>query len=230
MTALARGRGPARLALVIDLDICVGCHACSVACKGGSATTALADSVWPNQVFSYEIDADDGGRTIYVPRMCQHCEHPDCVTVCPTGASFQRASDGVVLIDAERCIGCRLCAWACPYGAREYDAAAGVMRKCTLCTERRDAAGAQALPVCVSTCPSGARHFGDLGDPASTISDLVRRRGGFSLLAEAGYGPAVRYLPPRARAGAAPCPGVPGSAPSGGFGGAGRWMDRMISR
>ena len=232
MTAFARHRGAARPALVIDLDICVGCHACSVACKGASTGVQLADGVWPNQVFSYEFDADDGGageggRTVYVPRMCQHCEHPDCVTVCPTGASFQRAADGIVLIDAASCIGCRLCAWACPYGAREYDEAAGVMRKCTLCTERRDAVGAQTLPVCVSTCPSGARHFGDLGDPASVVSELVRRRGGFALLAEAGYGPAVRYLPPRPRAPAAP---VPAAADMASVGGVERWLNRTLSR
>ena len=218
MTALARHRGAARPALVIDLDICVGCHACSVACKGGSAAVPLADDVWPNQVFGYETDAGDGGRTVYVPRMCQHCAQPACVTVCPTGASFQRAADGVVLVDASRCIGCRLCAWACPYGAREYDAAAGVVRKCTLCAGRRD-----ALPACVATCPSGARHFGDLGDPGSAVSALVRQRGGFALLAEAGYGPAVRYLPPRPRV-PAPVADVVAS------GGVERWINRMLSR
>ncbi len=202
-----------RLALVIDLDICVGCHACSVACKGAAA---FDDSVWPNQVFGFEIEG--GARTVYVPRMCQHCESPGCVTVCPTGASFRRAADGVVLIDAERCIGCRLCAWACPYGAREYDAAAGVMRKCTLCIDRRDV----AVPACVATCPSGARHFGDIGDPASAVSDLVHRRGGFALLPE--YGPAVRYLPPRPRAAGLP------TADGKSSGGLDRWIGRVVSR
>jgi Fe-S-cluster-containing dehydrogenase component len=211
-----------RLALVIDLDICVGCHACSIACKGGSAAEALHDSVWPNQVFGFEVEG--GSRTVYVPRMCQHCESPGCVTVCPTGASFQRAADGVVMIDAERCIGCRLCAWACPYGTREYDEGAGVMRKCTLCNERREAAGPAAVPACVATCPSGARHFGDIGDPASAVSGLVRQRGGFALLPEAGYRPAVRYLPPR--------PGVSGlpAADAASSGGLQRWMDRVVSR
>jgi Fe-S-cluster-containing dehydrogenase component len=202
-----------RLALVIDLDICVGCHACSVACKGAAA--ALDVSVWPNQVFGFEFEG--GARTVYVPRMCQHCADPGCVTVCPTGASFQRAADGVVLIDADRCIGCRLCAWACPYGAREYDEAAGVMRKCTLCIERPVSG-----PACVATCPSGARHFGDLGDPASAVSELVRQRGGFPLLPE--YGPAVRYLPPRPRARALLATEIASS------GGLDRWINRVVTR
>jgi Fe-S-cluster-containing dehydrogenase component len=122
------------------------------------------------------------------------------------------------LIDAERCIGCRLCAWACPYGAREYDAAAGVMRKCTLCIDRRDV----TVPACVATCPSGARHFGDIADPGSAVSELVRRRGGFALLPE--YGPAVRYLPPR------PCAAGLPTADGESSGGLDRWIGRVVSR
>lgn len=221
MTVIAPRTGTTRPTLVIDLDTCVGCHACSIACKGGSTTVPLADAVWPNQVFGYE--GADGGGLVHVPRLCQHCEQPDCVTVCPTGASYRRAADGIVLIDAARCIGCRLCAWACPYGAREYDAVAGVMRKCTLCAERREAG--EAVPACVATCPSGARHFGDLGDPASAVSDLVRQRGGFALMPEAGYGPTVRYLPRRSRRPDASAAAAPTLAT-----GAAHWIDRVVVR
>ena len=73
---------------------------------------------------------------MYLPKSCLHCEEPACVTVCPTGASYKRAEDGIVLVDEDLCIGCGLCAWACPYGARELDADRGVMKKCTLCIDR----------------------------------------------------------------------------------------------
>ena len=92
MTTIAPRTGPVRLALVIDLDTCVGCHACSIACKSGSTTAPFGDEVWPNQVFSYELDNGGAGRTLHVPRMCQHCETPDCVRVCPTGALFEKGA------------------------------------------------------------------------------------------------------------------------------------------
>ena len=93
---------------------------------------------------------------------------PACVTVCPTGASYKRAEDGIVLVDEDLCIGCKLCSWACPYGAREFDDDVGVMKKCTLCIDRiynETFDAADRVPACVATCPVSARHFGDLGDP-----------------------------------------------------------------
>ena len=107
-------------------------------------------------------------RTVHFPRSCLHCETPACVTVCPTGASYKRASDGIVLVNPDTCIGCKLCSWACPYGAREYDYDDGVMKKCTLCVDRiynETFAPEDRVPACVRACPTGARHFGDLGDP-----------------------------------------------------------------
>jgi Fe-S-cluster-containing dehydrogenase component len=139
---------------------------------------------------------------VHFPRSCLHCEEPDCVTVCPTGASYKRAEDGIVLVDPDMCIGCKLCSWACPYGAREYDYADGVMKKCTLCVDRiynQNLEPEDRMPACVRACPTGARHFGDLGDPASDVSKLVDERGGYSLLEEFGYKPVNKYLPPRAR-------------------------------
>ncbi len=108
-------------------------------------------------------------RTVHFPRSCLHCETPACVTVCPTGASYKRAADGIVLVNPDTCIGCKLCSWACPYGAREYDYDDGVMKKCTLCVDRiynETMAPEDRIPACVRACPTGARHFGDLGDPA----------------------------------------------------------------
>jgi Fe-S-cluster-containing dehydrogenase component len=114
------------------------------------------------------------------------------VTVCPTGASYKRAEDGIVLVDEDKCIGCKLCSWACPYGAREYSAVEGVMKKCTLCVDRiynEHLDEIERQPACVQACPTRARHFGDLGDPESKVSKLVAERGGRDLLPELGYKP-----------------------------------------
>jgi len=143
-----------------------------------------------------------------------------------------------VLVDAQTCIGCKLCAWACPYGAREYDYGDGVMKKCTLCIDRiynEHLAEEDRVPACVRACPTGARHFGDLADPGSAVSRLVDERGGFNLLAEFGYKPVNKYLPPRARRDASsaswtrqsqePATGSAGSLSDKRF----AWVDRMLS-
>ncbi|HET6430886.1 4Fe-4S dicluster domain-containing protein [Dyella sp.] len=215
-----------KLGLVIDLDTCVGCHACAVSCKewnAGGIAGPLTDTdpygkdpsgVWFNRVHSYELEpvpACGSGhdatpaqpaQTLHFPRSCLHCETPACVTVCPTGASYKRAEDGIVLVDEDKCIGCKLCSWACPYGAREYSAVEGVMKKCTLCVDRiynDNLDEAERQPACVQACPTRARHFGDLGDPDSDISKLVAARGGVDLMPELGYRPTNQYLPPRPR-------------------------------
>ena len=144
-----------KLGLVIDLDICVGCHACAVNCKEwntGGYGNSLSDQepfgadpagTWLNRIHSFEaVPFDDAGqpapqdaRIVHFPKSCLHCDDAPCVTVCPTGASYKRSEDGIVLVNEDACIGCGLCAWACAYGAREMDAEAGVMKKCTLCVD-----------------------------------------------------------------------------------------------
>ena len=204
--------GAKKLGLVIDLDTCVGCHACAVNCKEwntGGHYAPLPDhepygkdpaGVWFNRIHSYEAGCGSTSRTVNFPRSCLHCEEPECVTVCPTGASYKRAEDGIVLVNTDICIGCKLCSWACPYGAREFDDDAGVMKKFTLCIDRiynETLPEAEREPACVATCPSRARHFGDLGDPNSNVSRLVAERAGVALMPELGYAPVNRYLPPR---------------------------------
>ena len=101
--------------------------------------------------------------------------------MCPTGASYKRAEDGIVLINPDTCIGCKLCSWACPYGAREYSPSEGVMKKCTLCVDRiynENIPEAQRQPACVQACPTRARGFGDFNDPDSEVSLRSRERGG----------------------------------------------------
>jgi Fe-S-cluster-containing dehydrogenase component len=208
-----------KLGLLIDLDTCVGCHACAVACKEWNAGSRMAggapdydaygaepSGVWFNRIRHFEL-ADFGNgpgqctRTVNLPMACMHCEDADCVTVCPTGASYKRAEDGIVLVDQAKCIGCNYCAWACPYGARELDEIDGTMRKCTLCVDRiYDQAldEADRQPACVLACPTHARHFGDFADPDSNVSRLTRERGGAGLMEGLGYKPVNQYLPPRA--------------------------------
>lgn len=234
-----------RLGLVIDLDTCVGCHACAVNCKqwntGGSAGPlsdqdpygAEPSGVWFNRIHSYEAGEGAAGRTVHFPKSCLHCATPDCVTVCPTGASYKREADGIVLVDMDKCIGCKLCSWACPYGAREFDEDEGVMKKCTLCVDRiynQDLPEAERVPACVSTCPVSARHFGDLGDPDSAVSKLVAERGGFDLMPELGYQPTNKYLPPR-RATSAPSTCGKAKEPEGEIEGRLlKWLDKVLSR
>ncbi|CAG1019716.1 partial anaerobic dimethyl sulfoxide reductase subunit B (DMSO reductase iron- sulfur subunit), partial [Burkholderiaceae bacterium] len=123
-----------------------------------------------------------------------------CVTVCPTGASYKRAEDGIVLVDYDKCIGCKYCTWACPYGAREFDEQRKVMTKCTLCVDRvHDKAlpAAERKPACVLACPTSARLFGDIHDPDSNVSVAIRERAGYQLMPEWGTRPANHYLPRR---------------------------------
>ena len=250
MTSIPVPTSAKRLGLVIDLDTCVGCHACAVNCKewnSGGHMAPLTDlapygadpvGVWFNRVHSFEAGEGAAGRTVHFPRSCLHCAEPDCVTVCPTGASYKRAEDGIVLVNADICIGCKLCSWACPYGAREYDYDDGVMKKCTLCVDKiynTNLEEADRVPACVATCPAGARHFGDLGDPGSPVSKLVAARDGYELMPELGYSPTNKYLPPRPRQDRTGCTGAPaslGDAPSSGeiANPLLRWVDRMLSR
>ena len=246
MTSLPQQRSEKRLGLVIDLDTCVGCHACVVNCKewntsghpaplsDQNAYGAKPSGAWLNRVHGFETGDGDDGRTVYFPKSCLHCENAQCVTVCPTGASYKRDEDGIVLVDEDMCIGCGLCAWACPYGARELDASEGVMKKCTLCVDRiynDNIPQAERVPACVSTCPANARHFGDFADPKSNVSKLVALRGGMDLMPEMGYQPTNKYLPPRPSKKQASDIGAPERLeeikPEGGFLG---WVDQMLSR
>jgi len=230
---------------VIDLDVCVGCHACVVSCKEwntGGAAGPLSDQdpfgakvsgAWLNRVHSYEAGSGSLARVVHFPKSCLHCQDAPCVTVCPTGASYKRGEDGIVLVDEDKCIGCGLCAWACPYGAREMDLADQVMKKCTLCVDRiydDDLAEVDRIPACVRTCPTNARHFGDLGDPQSDVSRMVAERGGFELMPEQGTRPVNRYLPPRPGRSSeqeiAPQVGAEVAEVSGFLG----WVDSMLER
>ncbi len=233
-----------KLGLVIDMDTCVGCQACVTACKGWNDQgygAPLSDQdpyganpsgTFLNRVHSYQITPEDAAPIIVnLPRSCLHCEDAPCVTVCPTGASYKRAEDGIVLVNEDACIGCGLCAWACPYGAREMDADAGVMKKCTLCVDRiynENLPEIDREPACVRACPTGARHFGDFADPDSKVSLLSAERGGIALMPELGTRPVNLYLPPRPKDMMTASPLAPLlDIRASGFAG---WLDKILGK
>jgi len=201
-----------QLALVIDLNVCVGCSACVTSCKewNTSGTAGPLSDCNPydanptgtffNRVQTFEIGQFPQTETLHFPKSCLHCEDPPCVPVCPTGASYKRKEDGIVLVDYDKCIGCKYCSWACPYGARELDEKQKVMKKCTLCVDRIYSASlpeADRKPSCVMACPTSARLFGDIHDPDSAVSHAIRENGGYTLMPEWGTQPANHYLPRR---------------------------------
>ncbi len=201
-----------QLALVIDLNVCVGCHACVTSCKEWNTAGAagpLSDlqafdtqpsGTYFNRVQTYETGSYPDTQTVHLPKSCLHCEDPPCVPVCPTGASYKRVEDGIVLVDYDKCIGCKYCSWACPYGAREFDEERSVMTKCTLCVDRiydTLLPPQDRKPACVKACPTGARLFGDVNDPESDVSKAIRDAGGYALMPEWDTKPANRYLPRR---------------------------------
>ena len=190
---------------LIDLEKCVGCHGCSVACKAANGTP-------PGVTRSKVVRGTEGtypnAKRIIMPMLCMMCENPACVEACPTGASSIR-EDGIVVIDKETCIGCNSCALACPYEARyiiteetgyfgeilnEYEAVAysditvPCADKCDFCIGYN---GGEPGPVCVQACMAEARVFGDLEE----IKKLAEERGGSVYMPETGANPRVYYLP-----------------------------------
>jgi molybdopterin-containing oxidoreductase family iron-sulfur binding subunit len=191
-----------RWGMLIDTTQCVpGCNDCVSACNkenGLSGETKATDSQWIRKI---EIKDISTGRQTSLPMMCQHCEHPPCVDVCPTTASFKRA-DGIVLVDKHRCIGCRYCMMACPYKARSFvheplhdqnpdvPRGKGTVEACTMCVHRVD----QGLqPACAEACSNKSILFGDLNDPQSEISQKVHSVATVQVRAELRLNPGVRY-------------------------------------
>jgi molybdopterin-containing oxidoreductase family iron-sulfur binding subunit len=205
--------------MVIDLKRCTACYACVAACKAEHHT--------PPGVFWAKVIRTESGRYPVVirqplPILCMHCEEPACEEVCPTGATKKQEKDGRVKVTAKECVGCRYCIVACPYGARHFvekwtdyftgttepssaymalskkrwseECDRGVATKCDFCEER---VGKGKQPACVDACPAEARTFGDLDDPESEVSQLIKKKRGFQLHPEFETKPCVYYLPPR---------------------------------
>ncbi|CAG0931340.1 tetrathionate reductase subunit B [Thermoflexales bacterium] len=209
--------------MVINLEKCIGCEYCQRAC---SATNDVAsDKPW-NIVVEDELD---NGHGFFFSRPCLQCQDAPCVEVCPVQATYHR-EDGLVVMDYDRCIGCRYCEVACPYDARKFNWAErtdtnayiptwgiaevprrprGVVEKCTFCIHRIDAGLAnglmpgvdrEATPACVNACPVGARLFGNLKDPNSKVSQAIANNPTLRLREELGTEPSVYYIPPKKEA------------------------------
>ena len=194
--------------MLINLKKCVGCHACATACKEAHGT--------PPGVTRSHVERQAEGtfpdvRKNVVPMLCMHCENPPCIEACAVEGATYKRDDGIVVVDKEKCIGCKACIAACPYGARyyredetgyfgetlnEYEELMypvmpkGTVDKCTFCAERIDAGGNQPQ-ACVAACPAGARVFGDL----DTLKKQAEEGDGYQLLPEEGTNPSVWYLP-----------------------------------
>lgn len=203
-----------RLCMIIDTKRCIGCETCCMACK---FENNLPNGTWWNCAMTRggeHMDTPAGtfpNLTMdFLTVSCQHCDDPACAKACPTGATHKR-EDGLVAQDYDKCIGCRNCMIACPYtGVRTFNweepefavshavggkgiqkHRRGVVEKCTFCYQRVDAG---RLPACVANCPARARYFGDLNDPTSEVSKILRTRKYYQLLPEEGTHPSLYYL------------------------------------
>ena len=211
-------KGKHQWAMVIDQSKCTGCEYCTRACQ---AHNDINPEIQWNKVIP---DGTVGDKQVFVPRPCMHCEKAPCVSVCPVKASYYR-DDGIVMMDYDRCIGCRYCQIACPYEARSFNwdefsgknpmvpqwgtpeverRPRGVPEKCSFCYQTIDRGLAQGLtpgmdedatPACVNVCPTGARIFGDLNDPESNVSKALRDNSTYRLRESLGTSPRVYYIP-----------------------------------
>ncbi len=222
LTELGREGLPGkRFVMVIDLAKCRNARKCIQACQG-------AHHLRPYEYHINTLTMQESPNTApyYMPKPCQHCDNPPCVAVCPVDATFKR-QDGIVLIDNERCIGCRFCVAACPYSARMFHweeplfvegdkgkaynielnvpQKKGTVSKCLFSADRLREG---KLPYCVSSCPNGVYYFGDENQDAVTngttketvrLSELLKVNGGYHLMPELGTKPRVYYLPPKNR-------------------------------
>ena len=211
-----KGMAGKKFVMVIDLARCKNLKKCQSACNHAHHV-----QTGQNWIKVYPMKDAEMAASYWQPTNCMHCDEPPCVKVCPVDATFKR-QDGIVLIDSDRCIGCRFCMAACPYSTRvfnweepglpeevahqDYNAETsmpqkkGTVGKCDFCP---DMTRMGMLPHCVSACPNGVYFFGDINEDSVTngsetfrFSDLVKDKAGYRLMEDLGTKPSVYYLPP----------------------------------
>lgn len=162
-----------QLGWYLEVDKCTGCETCTVACKSENNTELSLNWRW---VIEQNWGRYPHPRRQFVTMACFHCEHPSCIPSCPVDAISKREKDGIVLIDQDKCIGCKLCIWACPYGAPQFTEETKKVEKCTFCVHRIEAG---LEPACVTTCVGRALHFGEMSE-IKMKPGTVRRIKGFA--------------------------------------------------
>ena len=174
--------------MVIDLDRCIGCFSCEVACK---MENDVALGVMYNKIYTVgPTGTFPKIEMYYLSALCQGCKKPQCVEVCPTQASYVDA-EGVILIDKDKCIGCLQCIGACPYKARSFNPGTKVVEKCTLCSHLKN-----EQPACVKICCAKARTVGDVDNQNSDISKKIKgaAKGTVQSMPNKGNNPTVQYI------------------------------------
>ena len=176
-------------ALVVNADLCTGCMSCEVSCK---QENGVALGQYWNKVLRYTQGTFPDTKQFWLPTMCQQCEDAPCVNVCPTGASY-RNEDNIVLVNTEKCIGCRYCMMACPYGVRSWNEEIKAVQKCTLCNHLTSVG---EDPACVKNCASKCRYYGDLDDPNSDASKALAAADPETIhrMKDVGNHPATAYI------------------------------------
>ena len=179
-------------AMVIVTDRCLGCMACYAACKYGWDVPEGKEN-YRTKVLDIESTLPDGTPALsFLPMLCNHCNDAPCIDVCPTGASHRLKGTDIVVVDPDMCIGCKACMQACPYGARYFDKKKSAVDKCTFCIPR---VSNGLEPFCVRTCVGRSRNFGDLNDPESDVSQLLKQAKEIRVLKPAqGTKPNVYYV------------------------------------
>ena len=177
----------ANYGFAIDLRKCIGCHACTIACKAEHDIPVGVNRCWVKTV---EKGAFPETRRLFFPVLCNQCDDAPCVNICPTSALYKRR-DGIVDLNGAACIGCRACMAACPYDQLFIDPNTRTAEKCNFCANRVEN---ELQPACVSVCPTECRIFGDLDDPTSEVARIVQRESFMVRKPEKGTGPKIFYL------------------------------------
>lgn len=153
--------------MIFSRKKCIGCNACVVSCQQNYNMPPENKLNWVTVEESGEFP---NLKLDFIPQLCAHCDNPECVDVCPVEDATFKTEEGYVLMNGENCIGCRACVSACPYGARSMNAETNVAVKCSFCANLVENDG---HPICATTCPTGARIFGDADDPTSEVAQLI---------------------------------------------------------